>query len=291
MTVEVLVPLTAAREPVPREAVAREAMAESSAHALSWGAIIAGGLAAAGLSLVLLAFGAGAGFSSISPWTPTATSTTFKVTVGIYFVVMAMMASAVGGYLSGRLRTRWAGASPREVFFRDTAHGFLTWAFATILSLTLLATPVASLVGGSSSALARTAGQTTGLLDASVDELLRPNSGNSAASTGVAENAAWRDETGRIFSSAFQNGGEFGPDDRAYLAQVVAARTGLTPLQAQERVTAIIDKAKRTADAARKAAAQMSLWLAAALLVGAFSASLAAIEGGALRDGSWHYKV
>jgi hypothetical protein len=56
-------------------------------------------------------------------------------------------------------------------------------------------------------------------------------------------------------------------------------------------VTATIDRAKAAVDKARKAARQMSLWLAASLLIGAFAASLAALEGGGLRDGTWRYSV
>jgi hypothetical protein len=268
---------------VPAEA----GVSESSASAVSWGAIVGGGFAAAGLSLVLAAFGAGAGLSSISPWAGAA-STTFKVSVGIYFIVTAVLASSVGGYLAGRLRTRWIGAHTREVFFRDTAHGFLTWAFATVLSLALLATPVAALVGGAATALSRTAGQTTGVLDTSIDELLRPAAGMSL---NTADMVAWRAEVGRVFSSTFQSGQDFSAVDRAYLAQIVVARTGLDRAQAEQRVSTLVAQARQTADKVRKAAAQLSLWLAASLLAGALSASLAAIEGGALRDGTWHYKV
>ena len=106
--------------------------------AVSWGAILAGGVAAASLTLILLAFGPGVGFSSISPWSTAATTTTFHIAAGLYFIVTAMIASGVGGYLAGRLRTRWTGAHSREVFFRDTAHGFLAWGFATLLSLSLI---------------------------------------------------------------------------------------------------------------------------------------------------------
>ena len=268
---------------------AQTSLGESNGHALSWGAILAGAFGAAGLSLVLLAFGAGAGLSSVSPWsTPASPSTAFKVGVGLYFVVMAMLASGVGGYLAGRLRTRWAGATPREVFFRDTAHGFLTWAVATVLSLTLLATPAASLVGGASAALARAPGQGSALLDGPIDELFRSASG---VATPGPETAATRAEVTRVFVASLQTGSDFSADDRAWLAQTVAARTGLSAEQARQRVSVVIDKTKITADQARKAAAQMSLWVAAALLVGAFSGSIAAIEGGALRDGTWHFKV
>ena len=72
---------------------------------------------------------------------------------------------------------------------------------------------------------------------------------------------------------------------------MVAERAGISQSEAEQRVSAAIDQAKATVDRARKAAAQLALWLTASLLVGAVSASLAAIEGGALRDGTWKYQV
>ena len=261
---------------------------EAAISAVSWGAILAGGVAAASLTLILLAFGAGVGFSSISPWSSTATTTTFHVAAGLYFIVTAMIASGVGGYLAGRLRTRWTGAHTREVFFRDTAHGFLAWGFATLLSAAVLGSAGSALVGGATAAVTHVAGQSAGLLDGYVDSLVRADPGSNTAS---ADMSAARAETGRMFAAAFQNGGEFQPLDRAYLAELVAARTGITPVQAEERVSATIERAKTAVNASRKAAAQLSLWLTASLLVGAFAASLAAIEGGGLRDGTWNYKV
>jgi hypothetical protein len=261
---------------------------ETTASAVSWGAILAGGVAAAALTLILLAFGAGVGFSSISPWSANSTMTGFHIAAGLYLIVTAMIASSVGGYLAGRLRTRWTGAHTREVFFRDTAHGFLAWGFATLLSAAVLSSAAGALVGGAASGITHVAGQSAGLLDGYVDSLVR---GDPTSNTASADMTAARAEAGRIFASAFQNGGDFEGLDRAYLAQLVAARTGITPTQAEERVSATIERAKVAVDKARKAAAQLALWLTASLLVGAFAASLAAIEGGGLRDGTWNYKV
>jgi hypothetical protein len=61
----------------------------------------------------------------------------------------------------------------------------------------------------------------------------------------------------------------------------------LSEADADKRVTEVINDAKTAADAARKAAMQLAFWLTASLLIGAFSASLAATEGGGLRDGTW----
>ena len=102
--------------------------------AASWPAIIAGAFVAASVSLVLLALGSGLGFSEISPWPGRGvTATTFAVTTAIWLIVTQWVSAALGGYITGRLRTRWMGTHPHEVFFRDTAHGFITWAVATIL--------------------------------------------------------------------------------------------------------------------------------------------------------------
>ena len=146
---------------------------ETSASAVSWGAILAGGVAAASLTLILLAFGAGVGFSSVSPWSPPSSTTGFHIAAGLYFIVTAMIASSVGGYLAGRLRTRWTGVHTREVYFRDTAHGFLAWGFATLLSAAVLSSAAGGLVGGASSAITHVAGQSSGLLDGYVDSLVR----------------------------------------------------------------------------------------------------------------------
>jgi hypothetical protein len=263
---------------------------EAATSAVSWGAIFAGGVAAAALTLILLAFGAGMGFSAVSPWSSAASSTAFHVGVGLYFIVTAMLSSAVGGYLAGRLRTRWVGVHSREVFFRDTAHGFLAWGLATLLSAAALTSAASALVSGASAAITRVGGQTPSLIDGYADSLVRAEP-SSSGGTGTGDAAGARAEAGRIFASAFQSGGDFSALDRAYLAQLVSVRAGITGEQAEQRVTATIDRAKAAVDKARKAARQMSLWLAASLLIGAFAASLAALEGGGLRDGTWRYSV
>ena len=94
--------------------------------AINWAAVAAGAFANAALTLLLMAFGAGMGFSAISPWAASGVSiTTFSIGTGLYLIVTAMLASTVGGYLAGRLRTRWSAVHSDEVYFRDTAHGFL----------------------------------------------------------------------------------------------------------------------------------------------------------------------
>jgi hypothetical protein len=266
---------------------------EISASGVSWGAIAAGGIATAALSLLLLALGAGLGFSSVSPWSNSGvSSTTFSIGAGLYLIVMAMVASTIGGYLAGRLRTKWVGVHTHEVFFRDTAHGFLAWALAAVLSAAFLASAASQLATG-----AAAAGETAAIaaanqasvdgvsMDNFIDTLLRADPATHRAPL---EPAA-RSEILRMFAVGLRDGGDLSASDRVYVAQVVAARTGLSQADAEKRVTDVIVQAKTALDNARSAAAHLSLWLTASLLIGAFCASLAATEGGQLRDGTWSY--
>src|SRR3984893_15486255 len=134
------------------EEVVVDEVAESSMAGISWAAVLAGAIASCALTLVLLSLGAGLGFSVVSPWSNSGVSaTTFEIGTGLYFIVMAMISSAVGGYLAGRLRNRWLGVESHEVLFRDTAHGFLAWAVASVVGAILLATPVTSLLSSATS--------------------------------------------------------------------------------------------------------------------------------------------
>src|SRR5579864_6129616 len=114
---------------------------------VSWAAVAAGAVVSCALTFVLLAFGIGLGLSVVSPWSGAGvTATTFKIGTGLYLVVIAMLSSSIGGYIAGRLRSRWIGVHTDEVYFRDTAHGFVAWAFATVLGAVLLATPASQLL-------------------------------------------------------------------------------------------------------------------------------------------------
>ena len=94
----------------------------------------------------------------------------------------------------------------------------------------------------------------------------------------------------RLFTGSFRNGSELKPADREYVSKVVAARTGLSQPEADKRVNDVVTQVKSDTDAARKATMQLAFWLVASLLIGAFCASLAATEGGGLRDGTWGRK-
>ena len=116
-----------------------EQSVESSASAVEWAAIVGGALGAVGISIILFTLGSGLGLSTVSPWSWSNPSpTTFGVVAAIWLIVTQWLASGLGGYLTGRLRTKWVGIRTDEVFFRDTAHGFLAWALATVLVATFL---------------------------------------------------------------------------------------------------------------------------------------------------------
>jgi len=285
---QVMRPAGAIEEIGEADAVIVDEVEEPSTAGVSWAAVLAGAVTSCALTLVLLSFGAGLGFSVVSPWSSSGVSaTTFEIGTGLYFIVMAMISSAVGGYLAGRLRNRWVGVQSTEVLFRDTAHGFLAWALASVLGAILLASPATSLIGGvTSGAVVQAAGssQATSPMDGYVDTLLRPN---NPTTENTAASGETRRELTRLFTADFRNGGEPSATDRSYVAKVVAARTGLSPADADKRVSDVITQVKADLDKARKAAMHLAIWLTLSLFIGAFSAALAATEGGGLRDRTW----
>ena len=241
------------------------------------------------MTLVLLSFGVGMGFAVVSPWGNSGVSaTTFKIGTGLYFIVMAMLSSSVGGYLAGRLRTKWVGVHTTEVQFRDTAHGFLAWAVASVLGAMLLASPASSMIGTRLAAQPkrRPASPNSAPMAGYVDTLLRPNDPSAQG-----QQPDPRPEMVRLLTADFRAGNDINPTDRAYIAKVVAARTGLSQADAEKRVNDVMTQAKTDLDNARKAAMQTAIWLTLSLFIGAFSAALAAMEGGGLRDGTWGKKA
>src|SRR5712671_642986 len=245
---------------------------EPSVSGISWAAVSAGAIASLALTLVLLSLGTGLGLAVVSPWGNSGVSTTaFKIGTGLHFIVIAMFSSAIGGYLAGRLRTKWVGVHTDEVYFRDTAHGFLAWAFASVIGAVLLASPASSLVGGAASGAtqaAANAAQSSGPMDGYVDTLLRSDTAQPSANPQDS-----RGELVRLFTTSFHNGNDLAPADRTYVAKVVSARTGLAQPEAEKRVTEVTNQVKSDLDKARKNAARLALWLTAALIIGAFSAS------------------
>jgi hypothetical protein len=266
---------------------------------MSWGAAIAGAVVSAALTLLLLAFGVGIGFSVVSPWAGEGVSaTTFHVGAGLYLVAVAMLASTIGGYLAGRLRIKWHGVHNDEIYFRDTAHGLVVWALATVLSAAALGAATTNILGGAASGLTPAAtAVTANATDGYVDALLRtdpaPASAAATAAPGTPSGTAvdptqTRQELGRLLAPALRKGGDLAATDRAYVAKVISARTGLSPAEAERRVNDVVTEAKKAADEIRKATAKLMLWIAGSMLAGALAAMLGALEGGLLRDSKWY---
>lgn len=268
----------------------RTSVTELPTSGVSWAAILAGALASLSLTLVLLWFGTGMGFSVVSPWSNSGVSaTTFKIGTGLYLVVVAMISSAVGGHIAGRLRTPWYGIHSNETYFRDTAQGFLAWSLASVIGALLMASAATTIIGSTAGGLAQGTGtaatQSSGAMSGYVDQLLRADA--TAATAPAGDPADTRSELTRLLTSSFSTERDLKPADRTYVAQVVARRTGLSQADAEKRVNEVVTQAKTDLDKARKAAAQLAFWMAAALLIGAFAASIAAAEAGGFRDRNW----
>ena len=255
---------------------------ESSKSAVSWGAILAGGVASAAFTLFLVELVAGLGLVMVSPWSNSgASAATLSVAGGIALVLMAVMASALGGYIASRLRTRWVGLHTDEVYLRDMAHGLIAWAFATLMTATVLAS-AAGVITGSVVGGAASNPSLTDRTAYTVDTLFRSDKPANPADQPAAQ--ASNAEASRILARG-ATGSEITAADRTRLAQLVSARTGMSQQEAEQRVNDTINQAKQAADEARKAAAKLAFWFAAALLAGALSGCLAGVEGGRLRDG------
>lgn len=275
-------------------------LAETTASpqsAVSWAAIIAGAVVACAVTLILIALGTGLGFSAISPWHDSGVSaTTFGLMTAVWLIIVQWVASALGGYVAGRLRTHWVGIHTDEVYFRDTAHGLLAWAVATLFTVGLLTSAVTGAIGtagevvgaageGAAQAVSSAAGP---LSPYDVDTLLRtqPNAANPNGESN--RDAAQQVMT--IIGNAVSTG-QLPAGDRDYLAELVAARTGISVDEARTRVDQSVVKAREAAqrvqeatDEARKTAAKVAMFTALAMLIGAFVAAAGAAYGGGHRD-------
>jgi hypothetical protein len=282
----------------PTDLTDAEQTFEARASAVSGGAVLAGAIVSVAVTVIMLAAGAGFGLAAVSPWVGAGVSAaTFTIGAGIWLIVVQWIASGVGGYITGRLRTRWAGIHTHEAFFRDTAHGFLTWSVATLIGAGLLAaaavstqrTAVNAAASVASSAAQATAGSMAADLSMErsydVDGLFRKTT-LEAGPSAPESNA----EAGRILAVGIAHG-DLSASDRAYLAQLVSARTGISPADAQKRVDDVISreqaavaKVKQVADTARKSTAAFFIFGSLSMLIGAFIACVAAAFGGHLRD-------
>ena len=256
----------------------------SLASAVSWGAVAAGAAAAAALSLILLILGVGLGLSSVSPWARDGISAgAFGLSTILWLTLTQLLASAMGGYLAGRLRTKWTEVHTDEVYFRDTAHGFLAWAVASLATAALLSSVIGSILNGGAQAGAAVAGGAAGSAMAMaggaagvarpaadseggpmgyfVDSLFRRDQSavpattpGAAAGSEAIERSSSRDaaEVSRIFMNVSRTE-PLPPEDIRYVGQIVAQRTGLNQQDAEKRVNEVYTRAQtklRNAEAA-----------------------------------------
>ena len=274
---------------------------ESFTSGVSWGAVLGGAFVAAAMSLILVSLGTGFGFASASPWADSgASAKTIGIGAVVWLIVMQVISAGLGGYVAGRLRTKWATVHTDEVIFRDTAHGLIVWAVGAVLSAWLLTSVATSFVsktaevaGTAASGLAGGAAKAVGETARSADPeayftdmLLRSDK--------QADDASSRAAVQRIMSNALRTG-EMPSNDRAYLAQLISNRAGVSQVDAEKRVDEVVNQAKQAkdkteqaareaADAARKAAATFAFMSFLAMLIGAFSSTYAARVGGRHRD-------
>ena len=308
-----------------------------AAPAASWGAILAGAAVIGSLTLILLALGTGLGFASVSSWPDRGVSASeFTIAGAIWLIVTQWLSAAAGGYVAGRLRNRWLATHTHEVFFRDTAHGLVTWCVATLVFVAVSAGLFSSVLGGGiraagglaaagapatmSAVGATNVGATNGSPNGpyDLDKLFRnSNPGNSSSGSspsgsspgtagssqgpgssqvqGQGPEAGSRSNDARMevlhILARTVPGESLSQEDRTYVTNLVAAKTGISTEDAGKRVDTYLQavdaaelKAKAAADKARKAAASAATYTALSMLMGAFIASVAAALGGRLRD-------
>lgn len=263
-------------------------------HSICWGAVFAGAAGAASLSLILLVLGVGLGLSSVSPWSSQGVSAeTFGVSTIAWITFTQLAASGLGGYLAGRLRHRWGRVHTDEVYFRDTAHGFLAWSIAMLATAGMLTAAIGTIVGGGAKAGATavvaapataTAASAAGLSpDYFVDTLFRrvgagaavsapasspdggtfapdgaavvPSGSETSVAAPVRQEAPPTAEVVRIFANA-ASANALPVEDARYLGQLVAQRTGLGQQEAERRVTEAFARLQAKAMAAREQAKQ-----------------------------------
>jgi hypothetical protein len=247
---------------------------------LNWPAVIAGAILAAALSLVLIAFGSAIGLS-VASTAPTWRDTSASVAVlsGLYLLLTAIVGFGFGGYVAGRLRTRWTSTLHNDfVEFRDGTHGLVSWALAVVISgiaAAIMAATIASKAVPPAAAPTANAGEA--LIAYDLDRLFRSDKrpqGDISYS---------RAEANRILLAATSREG-MKPDDRAYLARVVASQTGIAQPDAEKRVDEAVGAARTAVKKARQSGVILGFSVAVSLLLGAAAAWYAACLGGQHRD-------
>ncbi len=284
--------------------VSSSAVSTPGSSFVEWGAVLAGAVLAAAISFVLLTFGTAIGLSATSPWPNSGVSAKVIASIAVFWAMAQQIgAFMAGGYVAGRMRSRWHETG-HEADFRDGLHGGLVWAVGVVIGAALFL----STAGGAAKTGADIAGQagtaamssTNDPMGAVLDTMLRPTTVAQAtpppgAGTAPAAPPAararpaagddTRAEMSRILASSVTKG-SLSAQDRAYTAQLVSQRTGISQQEAEKRVDDAVTAAREAADKARRAAILTGFVTAASLLLSLAAAWWAAVKGGDHRDRS-----
>jgi hypothetical protein len=267
-----------AEQPLTSSSARAEPVAIGSSY-LDWSAIVAGAFVAAALSFVLISFGSALGLAVASPsstWRDT--SLALAVVAGLWLLLTALASFGLGGYVAGRLRASWRGASTDETEFRDGAHGVIVWGLAVIVAAGLAFATVKPVSGGTD--LTRPTGATAEpLLAFELDRLLR----SDRTPVDPANDPELRAQAARIITTGLGHAG-MAADDRAYLIKLVQTRTGLSAADAEGRVNQTVAQANEAISRARHSAVVLGFMIAASLMLGLAVAWIAAAAGGQHRD-------
>jgi hypothetical protein len=285
------------------------ATATAGASFVEWGSVLAGAFLAAAISFVLLTFGTAIGLSATSPWPNSGASAKVIASIAVFWAMAQQIgAFMAGGYVAGRMRSRWHETG-HEAEFRDGLHGGLVWAVGVVIGAALFLSTAGSVaktgaeVAGGAAAVA--AASTNDPTDAVLDTMLRPTTvaqaAPSTAGPGPAASAPaspatprgraasagddTRPEMSRILASSVANG-SMTADNRAYLVQLVSQRAGISQQEAERRVDQAVNAAREAADKARRAAVLTGFVTAASLVLSLGAAWWASMRGGHHRDHS-----
>jgi hypothetical protein len=284
-------------------AIASRTETTGPASFVEWGAVLAGAVLAAALSFVLLTFGAAIGLSATSPWPNSGLSVKVIATLAVFWALAQQIGSLMaGGYVAGRMRSRWHEAGD-ETEFRDGLHGGLVWSIAVLVSAFLLFATASSGVRTAAEVASTAAGaasRATNPMDNVLDAMLRSGASPSASNQQpsgtqagapqprnqvASSSAEIRGELSRILTNAVASG-SLTAENRSHLATIVSERSGVSQQEAEKRVDEAISAARTAADKARRAAILSGFVTAAGLLLSLGAAWWAAIKGGEHRDNS-----
>jgi hypothetical protein len=270
---------------------------------VEWGAVFAGAVLAAALSFVLLTFGVAIGLSATSPWPGAGLSAKVIASIAVFWTMAQQIGSVMaGGYVAGRMRSRWFETGP-EAEFRDGLHGALVWGVAVLISALLIFATAGAVTKTGASLASKAAGSmasSTEATDTVIDAMLRPVNAGQAAPAGPQGTSAaqatpagqrpaaseeTRAEIARILATSVTSG-SITSENRTYLTQLVAQRTGISQQEAERRVNNAVNAARDAADKARHGAILVGFVTAAGLIISLGAGWWAAMRGGQHRDTS-----